>query len=602
MKRKRLVCITKFLRSCCAATILSVATTAHADFTDQFTPTGLEVEVSVFAEVPPRSTGQTARLNSIAITGSRIFVVESYDGIIYEITDGAVSVWFDIKSALGSLFDNSDFVEGGLRSVAFHPEFSSNGKFYTSQDQKKPGQNAQVPYLSGASDPGPTDSVVTEWTQFSDGSFSAHRELVRIGQPGSHSIKQIGFNPNPHHGDYGLLYIAHADGASIEVGFSDPRPTALGKILRIDPDPSAQRAYSLPVNNPFLGDDTLLDEVFALGFRNPHNFSFDRSGRLFVADIGSGNVEEINIVDAGGDYGWGNREGSFRYISTDRGTGVAPLPQDDARFGYIYPAASFRHEVTHNGGLAVAGGYAVENDSPLAGNYFFAEFSSTGELLYSTLSGLNSATTRGNPETLSQATVYQPVILFNHDSDDSTPSVQKQSLLEVFNDSPHYDSTSNRADVRLGQGPEGEIYITSKRNNTIYVVENSFASNVGGGTDAADHQNNGSSCVDPDGDGWGWDGSASCRVSEEPVIPSEAVCIDTDGDGWGWDGTASCRITTSVSDDEQSLCVDTDGDGWGWDGTSSCRVSVGNNTVQDLCVDSDGDGWGWNGTDSCVIF
>ena len=72
-------------------------------------------------------------------------------------------------------------------------------------------------------------------------------------------------------------------------------------------------------------------------------------------------------------------------------------------------------------------------------------------------------------------------------------------------------------------------------------------------------------CVDSDGDGWGWDGSNSCKID-----PSEYVCVDADGDGWGWNGFSSCR---PPKDTGKTPCIDTDGDGWGWTGTASCRVS-----------------------------
>ncbi len=109
----------------------------------------------------------------------------------------------------------------------------------------------------------------------------------------------------------------------------------------------------------------------------------------------------------------------------------------------------------------------------------------------------------------------------------------------------------------------------------------------------------------PVGDGWGWDGVASCRVAGD-VQPVTATCEDTApiGDGWGWDGVTSCR----VSGDTQpvaSSCEDTApiGDGWGWDGTASCRVSGSQVPVSAACVDTAplGDGWGWDGTTSCRV-
>ncbi len=87
-------------------------------------------------------------------------------------------------------------------------------------------------------------------------------------------------------------------------------------------------------------------------------------------------------------------------------------------------------------------------------------------------------------------------------------------------------------------------------------------------------------------------------------------CFDTDpvGDGWGWDGSKSCRVVSNSGNSAVSACVDTDpiGDGWGWNGTTSCRVdSMSSSTTANpgTCVDTDpvGDGWGWNGTASCQV-
>ena len=115
------------------------------------------------------------------------------------------------------------------------------------------------------------------------------------------------------------------------------------------------------------------------------------------------------------------------------------------------------------------------------------------------------------------------------------------------------------------------------------------------------------SCLDPDGDGWGWDGTASCRVdsqnqSDGTDISDDAVaadaapglsnaCLDDDGDGWGWDGTASCRVDSQIQGSAPHIsnaCVDDDGDGWGWDGTASCRVGErGAESVPGSATESD---------------
>ena len=106
------------------------------------------------------------------------------------------------------------------------------------------------------------------------------------------------------------------------------------------------------------------------------------------------------------------------------------------------------------------------------------------------------------------------------------------------------------------------------------------------------------------------------------VLPQAGPCIDSDGDGFGWNGIATCRITaatvtlpplTSVS---TQACIDSDGDGFGWNGVATCLVSSANSggnsvsgnsasfsttTPAGLCVDSDGDGFGWNGVATCLV-
>ena len=106
-------------------------------------------------------------------------------------------------------------------------------------------------------------------------------------------------------------------------------------------------------------------------------------------------------------------------------------------------------------------------------------------------------------------------------------------------------------------------------------------------------------CIDTDpvGDGWGWDGSSSCRIAD--AMPVAGACIDSDpvGDGWGWDGVSSCQINAAPV--PTAVCVDTDpvGDGWGWNGATSCRTTQADTPA---CYDWDGDGWGWDGTASCI--
>ena len=141
--------------------------------------------------------------------------------------------------------------------------------------------------------------------------------------------------------------------------------------------------------------------------------------------------------------------------------------------------------------------------------------------------------------------------------------------------------------------------------------------------------NGGSACEDtpPLGDGWGWNGTGSCRVlggpnnpDPQPEVPTDSNCEDTPpiGDGWGWNGSSSCRVGEGgtppqpITDNGSSNCEDTPplGDGWGWNGTGSCRVGQGGTPPQPItdngssnCVDTSpfGDSWGWIGTGSCRV-
>jgi len=437
--------------------------------------TTLDIRIAEFVVVPSEESGRTARLIALTNDGVNLFAVSSIEGKIYKVSEGSATLWFNVKQALSGKLNDTNSIEGGLRSLAFHPEFASNGKFYTSEVHNRPQNNADLKYLSDAAVPSTFDSVVSEWTHEANGSFSGPREVLRIGTPGPHIIKQISFNPYAtfEDDDYGLLYIAHGDGGVFYDPLGGQNNDALGKILRINPLQEESQAYSVPSDNPFLSNSNMLDEVYAIGLRSPHNLAFTKSGQLIAADIGNLNVEEVNFVDAGGDYGWKMREGTNVHLGAELGTGVAPLPENDATFGYTYPVAQFNHDPQYSGGVAIAGAYPIENDSELHGVYIYGEFATLGDLYYSDLSAMQQAVTKGHPSALRTAPTLNFNVLFDHDANPETPSVEKSSMLDIINDSTFYPQNGNRADLRFGRGPMGEVYITSKQNNTIYIVENS---------------------------------------------------------------------------------------------------------------------------------
>ena len=223
----------------------------------------------------------------------------------------------------------------------------------------------------------------------------------------------------------------------------------------------------------------MLDEIYTLGHRNPHNLSFTKDGTILVVDVGRDNVDEVNVLDAGADYGWSEREGTFVHLEAGGLIeGTALLPSNDAKLNFTYPAAQVGHFGSVGqrfSGQAIAGGFVIENGSELSGQYIYGQFGNYGDAYHSELTDIQAAIVKGDPSRLSQAATKRLAIYFDHDSNPKTKNVRRESLLDVFDDSPQFEDVG-RADTRFGQGPNGELYVMSKRNNTIYLVSNSIQS------------------------------------------------------------------------------------------------------------------------------
>jgi len=226
------------------------------------------------------------------------------------------------------------------------------------------------------------------------------RVVVRIDKPQfNHNAGGLNFGPD------GMLYVSLGDGGGADdedgipfvagptvghgpTGNGQNPGTILGKILRLDTagNTSANGQYGIPVDNPFVGQMGFLGEIYAYGFRNPFRFSFDRlTGDLWVGDVGQNKVEEVDVVVAGGNYGWRLKEGRFYFDSngptadgfvTNMNPGVPP--------GLIDPVAQYDHDE----GIALIGGFVYRGSAlpQLQGHYVFGElarsFSSDGRLFY----------------------------------------------------------------------------------------------------------------------------------------------------------------------------------------------------------------------------
>ena len=281
---------------------------------------------------------------------NRLFIVEQ-DGRIQVLQPGAAAptVFLDIRSKVLS------GGERGLLGLAFHPQFTGNRRFFVNYTRQPDGATVVAEYRVSVSNP-----------NFAEANESV---LLSIQQPfANHNGGMIEFGPD------GFLYIGRGDGGSS----NDPDNRAqntqelLGKILRIDVDhpESPSAPYSSPSTNPFFGADPGRDEIFAVGFRNPWRFSFDRgTGQLFVGDVGQNAREEIDIVTLGGNYGW-------RVFEGNRCTNLGPAPCNASSF--TPPIAEYDHT---GGRCSVTGGYVYRGSksSLPAGGYVYADFCS-GEI------------------------------------------------------------------------------------------------------------------------------------------------------------------------------------------------------------------------------
>jgi glucose/arabinose dehydrogenase len=148
----------------------------------------------------------------------------------------------------------------------------------------------------------------------------------------------------------------------------NPR-TLLGALLRLDVDFAGNGAnYGIPPDNPYAGDESGRNEVWAIGLRNPWRFSFDRqTGDLWVADVGQNMYEEVNYVPAGEgaglNFGWNPVEGNHCYLDGCDLTAYYP------------PVAEYAHGA---GDCSITGGYVYRGTAfpPLVGNYFYGDFCS----------------------------------------------------------------------------------------------------------------------------------------------------------------------------------------------------------------------------------
>jgi hypothetical protein len=428
------------------------------------------VNFAEFATIPTPADGEAPRMNTLVVEpGTRRMFVNTMRGSIYSLSyDGkTVAEYLDINGPAWNVPVNFQGTERGFQSIAFHPQFNQRGtpgygKFYTYTDTSNMTPKADfVPLGTGHTH----DTVLLEWTAKNPAAMpydgAAPRELFRAAHPfGNHNGGQIAFNnlARPRTPDFGLLYIGFADGGSGGDPYNHGQNlnSAFAKILRIDPlgKNSANGQYGIPASNPFANDgkDDTLGEIYAYGVRNPQRFSWDaKTGQMFVADIGQNLVEEISPVTAGANLGWNKWEASFLYMGRE---GVGTTNQR-GEAGVTYPIAEYDHKDLLFSRAAITGVYAYRQNTvkALSNKLIFGD-NPSGEIFYVDADNLP----KGGQDPIRR-------IMFN---DKGTSKTLLQLIREK--NAAAGKPPAPRADLRLGMGPDGQLFVMNKRDGVIRVI------------------------------------------------------------------------------------------------------------------------------------
>ena len=237
----------------------------------------------------------------------------------------------------------------GLMCLAFHPDFNRNRRFFIKHETLIDEQLHTVIVEKRAA------------ANFLTDSGEVSKRLLAIKQPAdNHNGGTLAFGPD------GFLYIGMGDGDPQEdpKGYSQSGQSFLGKILRLDVDKvPSDRPYGIPADNPFIERDAWRPEIWAVGFREPWRFSFDRkTGELWLGDVGQVRFEEILIARSSENHGWNVREGWAGFKETYRREGET----------YAEPLLAYSRHV----GGSVTGGYVYRGTrSPsFQGVYLFGDF------------------------------------------------------------------------------------------------------------------------------------------------------------------------------------------------------------------------------------
>jgi glucose/arabinose dehydrogenase/mono/diheme cytochrome c family protein len=425
---------------------------------DTIENSNLAVNLKFVAQIPASS--DSARLPLTRITklsfqpGSDDLFIVDLRGKLYRLHNNIPAVYMDM-ARLKPKFIPQPGLATGFGSFAFHPDFKRNGLLYTTHTE--PPRSAKPDFSYPDSIKVMLQWVLTEWktqdpaaTTFS----GTGRELLRVNMvDGIHGVQEIAFNSSSKPGDhdYGMLYIGVGDGGSVEHGYeflAHSTKKIWGTILRINPmgRNSANGQYGIPPDNPFVKDQNseTVKEIYAYGFRNPHRISWTTSGKMLACNVGQANIESVDLIMPGHDYGWPLREGTFVSSDLQGNLGkVYPLPANDSIYKITYPVAQYDHDE----GIAISGGFEYQQTviPGLKGKFLFGDIAS-GRLFYITVADIKQG---------KQASIKEWNISMNGVS---------KTLLELCG--------GKRADLHFGKDSRGDLYILTKTDGKVYKLVN----------------------------------------------------------------------------------------------------------------------------------
>jgi glucose/arabinose dehydrogenase len=298
--------------------------------------------------------GKPVPLRPVVLThagdaSNRVFVGTQH-GVIHVFPNDQkaerTQVFLDIQDRV-SHSDNQN--EEGFLGLVFHPKYKENGEFFVFYTRKQPKlTNVLCRFRLSKADPNRADPASEE-------------ELLRITKPfWNHDGGTLCFGPD------GYLYVAVGDGGAANDPFKHGQDLSklFGKVLRLDVDhKDGNRPYAIPKDNPFVTRPGARPEIWAYGLRNPWRMAFDRkTGKLWTSDVGQNLYEEIDILSAGGNYGWSVREGLHPFGPEGSG------PRKDL----IEPIWEYHHDT----GKSLTGGavYRGKRLPELDGYYLYADY------------------------------------------------------------------------------------------------------------------------------------------------------------------------------------------------------------------------------------